>query len=165
MQPLPPLKLPKDLIEPQTPSLEEIEPPSVIPSQEPSVPLSEVTDTAAHYIELPQPFAPAWADVITALNRLAIEITEMDANRGLIRIIHSSTEEELAQDRGFWEDLLYFFTGEGKLHEQEYQLLLAPVDDHSRLYILDDEGNPIDDPVTLQLLQDLKQTLATLTHP
>ncbi len=160
VQPLPPLKLPEDLLDSQAPSLEEIEPPSVIPSQEPSIPLSGATNASAHYIDLPHPFPQAWNDVIKALNHQAIDIIEMDADRGLIHIVHSSTGQELVQDQGLWEDLLYFFTGKGKLHEREYQLLLAPVETHTRLFILDEKGDPVDDPETLQLLQDLKNTLA-----
>ncbi len=161
VQPLPPLKLPPDLLETHPPSLEEIKPPAAIPSKAPSVPLTGVTDTSAPYIDLPHPFPRAWSKVLKALNQQAVEITEMDADRGLIDIIHSSTGQELGQDQGLWEDLLYFFTGKGKLHERAYQLLLVPVADHTRLFILDEKGDPVDDPQSLQLLQDLKKTLAS----
>ncbi len=163
VQPLPPLKLPPDLTQSQAPTLEDIRPPAVVPAESPSIPKPEGSDTSAHYIELPQPFSQAWISVIKALDRLSIEITDRDADRGVFHIIHSTTEQKLAQDRGMWEDLLYFFTGEGELHERRYQVLLAPAGDKTRIYLLDAKGNPIDDPETLELLEQLKKTLSTPT--
>jgi len=164
VQPLPPLKLPPDLTRTDTPTLESIRPPSVIPSQPPAVEAPKDSAASAHFIELAQPYSESWLRLIKALDQLGIEITHHDAERGVLNILHSSTEEELGEDQGMWEDFLYFFTGEGKLHEREYQLLLTPAGDHTRLYVLDSDGHPSDDSQTLKLLERLQQSLAKQTN-
>ncbi|GAB4356252.1 MAG: hypothetical protein Kow0060_08720 [Methylohalobius crimeensis] len=155
---LPPLKLPADTgsadrgIQP---------PPPAVPAQTPP-PLPTVPNSTAPYIELAQPFTEAWVSTLKALNRLRLEITERDPDRGRIGIVYTPAEEELAEPGGWWEDILYFFTGAGTLREENYQLLLQPSDDTTRLYLLDSEGKPRTDPLTMDLLERLKQTLATL---
>lgn len=164
VQPLPPLKLPPDLTKTDTPTLESIRPPSVIPSRPAAVEAPPGSAASAHFIELAQSYSESWIHLIKALNQLGIDITHQDAERGVLNILHSSTDEELLEDRGLWEDFLYFFSGEGKLHEREYQLLLTPAGDHTRLYVLDSDGQPIDDSETLKLLEQLQQTLANQTN-
>ncbi len=114
-------------------------------------------------IQLNQPFAKAWVMTLKALNRLKLEVFNRNRKQGIFRFIHSFMEHELAKDRGWWEDLMYFFTGEGKLREREYMLRLIPADGVTRLYLLDDKGNPLSDSASLQLLNHIRDKLTELS--
>lgn len=155
---LPPLKLPAEL---NTAAGLTIQPPLAVPAQPPPLLPTAPADTAA-YIELNQPFASAWVTTLKALNLLKLELTRRDLQRGSLEFVYTPLEQELAEDRGWWEDLLYFIPGAETVREQKYQLLLQPVDSATRLYLLDADGKPRTDQTTLDLLEQLKQTLATL---
>lgn len=161
VRPLPPLKLPAESVG-LSPT---IQPPAAVPAQPPP-PLPTAPADAAAFIELNQPFQAAWVTTLKALNLLRLEQTGRDPERGILRLVYTSSavEEELAQDRGWLGDLLYFFTATETLREQKYQLLLQPSDSTTRLYLLDPEGRPRTDEATLELLERLKQTLATLAQ-
>lgn len=161
---LPPLKLPSDLANapvadavpaPETPEKESLEPE---PDHQSMPPVSE-----GGMIQLNQPFAKAWVMTLKALNRLKLEVFNRNRKQGIFRFIHSFMEHELAKDRGWWEDLMYFFTGEGKLREREYMLRLIPADGVTRLYLLDDKGNPLSDSASLQLLNHIRDKLTELS--
>lgn len=159
VRPLPPLKLPAEL--PAAPSAA-IQPPIASPVQPPpSAPQASTLD--APYIELNQPIAQAWVSTLKALNLLRLELTRRNLQQGSLDIVYTSKETELSEDRGTLEDLLYFFTGAGKLHEEKYRLQLEPVGNTTRIYLLDTEGKPGTSKTALDLLERLKQTLATLT--
>ncbi len=157
VQPLPPLKLPP--ASRTLPELEAVKPPPAVPPP-PRPDTRQPLETL--YLDLPQPFAEAWVHTLQALDRLRLEITGRDPDRGILRIVESAAEAKLAQDRGWWEDLLYFFGKGAQLREREYQLVLQPADDHTRLFLLDAAGRPLQDERARRLLARLQQTLATL---
>ncbi|BCX81348.1 outer membrane protein assembly factor BamC [Methylomarinovum caldicuralii] len=156
IRPLPALKLPP--ASGTVPTLEAVKPPPVVPTP-PRIPATATLETL--YIDLDQPFAEAWVHTLQALDRLELEITGRDPNRGVLHIIESAAEAELAQDRGWWGDLLYFFGRGAQLREREYQLVLQPAGDQTRLFLLDTDGRPLQDERARQLLQRLQRTLAT----
>ncbi|MFN3920015.1 MAG: outer membrane protein assembly factor BamC [Methylohalobius sp.] len=156
---LPPLKLPTEIHSGATLT---IQPPQALPTQSPP-PLPPALTTAP-YIELNQPLAEAWVTTLKALNLLRLELIKRDPQQGSLELVHTPAEQELAEDRGWREDLLYFITGAGALREEKYRLLLVPAGNATRLYLLDREGKPRTDRTTLNLLEQIKQTLATLTH-
>lgn len=155
---LPPLKLPTEIDAGATLT---IQPPHALPTQPPPLAATTLTATAL-YIELNQPLAEAWVTTLKALNLLRWELTKRDPQQGSLELVHTPAEQELAEDRGWQEDLLYFITGAGALREEKYRLLLVPAGNATRLYLLDREGKPRTDQTTLNLLEQLKQTLATL---
>lgn len=157
---LPPLKLPTEINAGATLT---IQPPQALPTQPPP-PLPTALTATTPYIELNQPFAEAWVTTLKALNLLRLELTQRDPQQGSLELVYTPAEQELAEDRGWREDLLYFITGAGALREEKYQLLLEPAGNATRLYLLDREGKPRTDQTTLNLLEQIKQTLATLTH-
>ncbi len=154
---LPPLKLPAEVDTGLT-----IQPPPALPTQPPPLLPTAPADTAP-YIELKQPFAAAWVTTLKALNLLRLELTGRDLQRGSLELVYTPAEQELAEDRGWWEDLLYFLPGAQTPREQKYRLLLQPIDRATRLYLLDPGGKPRTDQTTLGLLEQLKQALATLS--
>ncbi len=160
---LPPLRLPES--SDQIPRLEALEPEPAVPTQPPP-PLAPPQVGQAPFIELPQPFSQAWVSAIKALNRERLEISDRDPRRGVLRFLHSTAEAELAQDRGIWEDLLYFFGKGARLREREYQLVLQPDgDDKTRLYLFDLQGRPLTDPEAMKLLRRLRHALETDDSP
>ncbi|GEM_PF-3574985 len=161
-QSLPPLKLPPDLA--SAPVAGAI-PAREIIKTEPSEVTHETPPTVSEggFIQLDQPFSKAWTMTLKALDRLKLEIFKRDRKQGIFRFIHSAAEKELAEDRGWWGDLMYFFTGEGKLREREYMLLLSPTDGVTRLYLLDDKGRPLSDSESLQLLHRIQEKLTELS--
>ncbi|GAB6068434.1 hypothetical protein JCM13664_17540 [Methylothermus subterraneus] len=156
VRPLPALKLPAELD--TSPALT-VQPPAALPEQPPSAALSAPAN--APYIELDLPFASAWARTLKALNLLKLEPVGRDLKAGHLELIYTQEKQNLAEDRGLWEDLLYFVTGKA-MREEKYLLLLEPIDDRTRLYLLDPEGRPRTDPSTLHLLERIKQTVATV---
>ncbi|MCX8049447.1 MAG: outer membrane protein assembly factor BamC [Methylohalobius sp.] len=161
VRPLPPLKWP-DTLE-ASPQL--INPPPVVPNPPPPS-LAPTSAGTVPFIELDQPFQTAWVTTLKALNLLRLELSGRDAERGILYLIYTppAAETELAVDRNTWEDLAYFVTGNKTAGEQKYQLLLQPNDNTTRLYLLDLEGKPRTDRITLELLERLKQTLSGLTQ-
>ncbi|BCX88177.1 outer membrane protein assembly factor BamC [Methylomarinovum tepidoasis] len=157
VRPLPPLKLPP--ASRAVPTLEAVKPPPAVPKP-PRADAAATLDTL--YLDLQQPFADAWIHILQALDQLQLEIIGRDPERGVLRIIESAAETELAQDRGLWEDLLYFFGKGAKLREREYQLVLQPADGHTRLFLLDADGHPLQDERARRLLKRLQRTLATI---
>lgn len=153
---LPPLRLPEKTA--RAPRLEALKPPPALPSQPPP-PLAPPQVGKAPFIELPQPFPEAWVSAIKALDRERLEIVERDPERGVLRFLHTEAQAELAQDRGIWEDLLYFFGKGARLREREYQLVLQPVEGKTRLYLFDAKGLPLTDPETMKLLERLQHAL------
>lgn len=158
---LPPLKLPAEV---NPASSLTIPPPLAVPTQPPPLLPTAPADTAP-YLELNQPFAAAWVTTLKALNLLRLELTGRDPQRGSLELVYTPAEQELAEDRGWLGDLLYFITGAETPREQKYQLLLQPVDSATRIYLLDPKGKPRADQTTLGLLEQIKQTLATLSQP
>ncbi len=154
---LPPLKLPAEVDTSLT-----IQPPPALPTQPPPL-LPTAPDDTVPYIELKQPFAAAWVTTLKALNLLRLELTGRDLTQGSLEFLYTPAEQELATDRGWLGDLLYFITGAETLREQKYRLLLQPQDRTTRLYLLDPEGKPRTDQTSLGLLEQLKQALATLS--
>ncbi len=153
---LTPLKLP-----PATDSLVLLESlPSALPVQPPS-PASSLP-AAAPYLKLDKPFSEAWVSLLKALNLMRLELIRQDLNQGSLEFLYTPQEAELAEDKGLKEDLLYFFTGEGKLRERRYRLQLIPQDHTTLVYLLDPEGIPQTDETSLKLLKLLEQTLTPL---
>ncbi len=155
---LPPLRLTEDAT--RIPRLEALKPPPAVPTRPPP-PLAPPQVGKAPFIELPQPFSEAWVSTIKALNRERLEIIDRDPERGVLRILHSEAQAKLAQDRGIWEDLLYFFGKGARLRERGYQLVLQPVEGKTRLYLFDAKGLPLTDPEAIRLLERLQHALET----
>jgi len=149
---LAPLRLPTATDSSGLPSL-----PEALPEPPPSTPSLPAT---APYLKLDQPFAQAWVSVLKALNLLRLELVRQDLNQGSLEFFYTPQEAELAEDKGLKEDLLYFFTGTGKVRELRYRLQLVPQDHTTQVYLLDPEGNPPQTSETsLKLLKLLEQTL------
>ncbi len=160
---LPPLRLPESIV--QIPRLEALKPTPAVPTQPPP-PLAPPQVGQAPFIELPQSFSQAWISAIEALDRERLEIIDRDPHRGVLRFFHSDAEAELAQDRGIWEDILYFFGKGARLREREYQLVLQPDgNDKTRLYLFDTRGRPLTDPVAMKLLRRLQRALESEDSP
>ncbi len=160
---LPPLRLPESIV--QIPRLEALKPTPAVPTQPPP-PLAPPQVGQAPFIELPQSFSQAWISAIEALDRERLEIIDRDPRRGVLRFLHSEAEAELAQDRGIWEDILYFFGKGARLREREYQLVLQPAgDEKTRLYLFDTRGRPLTDPVAMKLLRRLQRALESDDSP
>lgn len=159
---VPPLKLPPDLADAQIPGAVTITTPPPEAAEEIPEPDTQPrpSDQEAPFIELRQPYGKAWPMTLKALNHLKLEVFDQNRRQGYFRFIHSRAEQQLEEDRGLWGDFLYFFTGAESLREREYTLRLYPAEGGTYLYLLDNEGNPMNDEESVKLLNRIQEKLA-----
>jgi len=115
----------------------------------------------AETLEVFEPFDRAWRRVGLALDRVGFTVEDRDRQKGIYFVRYADPEAEILGQKkeGFLASLAFWRANDPKVKAEQYRVRVEPVQDNSRVEVLDKDGAVVANKTSQRILALLHEQL------
>ncbi len=112
-------------------------------------------------LEVYEPFDRAWRRVGLALDRVGFTVEDRDRQKGLYFVRYADPEAEIVGQKkeGFLASLAFWRSNDPKVKAEQYRVRVEPMQDNSRVEVLDKDGAVVSNKTSQRILTLLHEQL------
>ena len=115
----------------------------------------------AETLEVYEPFDRAWRRIGLALDRVGFTVEDRDRQKGIYFVRYADPEAEIQgpKKEGFLSSLAFWRSNDPKVKAEQYRVRVEPMQDASRVAVLDKDGAVVSNKTSQRILALLHEQL------